>query len=430
MGDISSLLLARAIATYAPEGVVALLLPEGILLNEPGGRAIRRCTLKDIGGTVVQRFSPIHVDDFTSLKPFPDAANKTIGLYVQAGQDPSFPFPQTTWTRSVPGASISSAASLRSVATHLSTSEEELAPTDPTDRGSRWRTVAATGREIGSRVENGYTWGQGFHTRGADGLFYCDIVSSQPLLDGLVRIRTRPDLGRNTRDIPQRELVVESKFLWPLLRGADINYFDALKPTHYCIVPHDPERLQDILTVDEMLRVGPHLFDYLELHKDRLRNRSAYDLKLSDDQPWGIQGQAWRHMSRSVTFVAARYMVSNKMPPAAVISPQLDTRLGFSTPRYPNNKVNFVTCAGLAEADYVAACINAPLVQEEIARLVSSTAIGPSVMSNLPIPRFSGASDAHNELRRLGQECRIDPHGWEALRGEADGLVRALWRKE
>ena len=80
MSDISTLLLARAIASYCQDGIVALLLPEGILLNEPGGRAIRRCSLRT-GGVISARkqlrLRPLYVDDFSSLHPFPDAANRS-----------------------------------------------------------------------------------------------------------------------------------------------------------------------------------------------------------------------------------------------------------------------------------------------------------------------------------------------------------------
>lgn len=427
MGDISSLLLARCVATYAPEGIIALLVPEGLLLNEPGGRAIRRCRLRDVTGQTTQQFRPLHVDDFTTLKPFSDAANKTIALYIRAGQQPVFPIEQVVWTRAVARSILPSEASLRSVAPLLQQSVSTLAPIDGSDIASRWRPPVMDGAlRVMAKRGTGYVWGQGFHTRGADGIFYCEILSDAPMAGGQVRIRTRPDLGRNTKAIASREYNVEARFLWPLLRGADIDPFSIRESNLYCIVPHDPHKLTDVLTVNEMLAQAPNLYDYLEIHQDRLVNRSAYDMKLSPEQPWGIQGLAWRYMSRDVTYVASRYMTPDKRPPAGVVRPIEDTRLGFATTRYPNNKVNFVACTSLAEADFVAAFLNAPFIQAEIARLVSSTTIGPSVLSALPIPQFNASLELHMELRLLGQECRLAPHGWTALAETSGALVKRV----
>ncbi len=426
MGDISSLLLARAIATYAPHGIVALLLPEGILVNEPGGRAIRRCRLRDTSGQVTQWFRPLHVDDFTTLKPFADAANKTIGLYVRAGEEPQFPISQQQWTRAVARSHIPSAAPFRTVEPLLARADCTLAPTDPKDVASRWRPPAATPTSQ-PRQHGRYVWGQGFHTRGADGIYYCEVLSGSPIGGGLVRIRTRPDLGRNTnRQVESHDYLVESQFLWPLLRGADVQSFRVAESGLYCIVPHNPDKLTEIATVAELMQRAPNLYDYLELHKERLVRRSAYDMKLTPDQPWGIQGLAWRHMSRDAIYVACRYMEPRKRPPASVVQPTLDPKLGLATPRYPNNKVNFVACASLAEADYMAAYMNAPSVQDEIARLVSSTTIGPAVLSGLPVPAYNQNDESHIALRALGQECRIEPHAWPALAPDCDKLVKSL----
>lgn len=426
MGDISSLLLARAIATYAPNGLVALLLPEGILVNEPGGRAIRQCKLRDTSGEVIRWFRPLHVDDFTTLRPFADAANRTIALYVRAGEEPAFPISQDLWSRAQPRTKIPAEAAFRAVRPLLRAESSTLAPIDAGDVASRWREP---GRALltPNKTSGRYVWGQGFHTRGADGIFYCQVVSHAPLAGGLVRIRTRPDLGRNTaKGIQSHEYVVEARYLWPLLRGADVQPFAVTPSDLYCIVPHDPNRLTEILSADRLMRDAPNLFDYLEIHQDRLLNRSAYDMRLTTEKPWGIQGQAWKHMSRETVYVASRYMAPDKHPLACVVQPEIDARLGITTVRYPNNKVNFVACSSTAEADFVAAFVNAPSVQAEIARLVSNTTIGPSVLTGLPIPKYEAQNDSHLALRQLGQECRIEPHGWEALGDVADELVANL----
>ena len=47
LSDIASLLLARSIATYAkPGAIVGFLVPESLLIGDPGNERIRRCHLR------------------------------------------------------------------------------------------------------------------------------------------------------------------------------------------------------------------------------------------------------------------------------------------------------------------------------------------------------------------------------------------------
>ncbi|GAA1061009.1 N-6 DNA methylase [Agromyces bracchium] len=427
MGDISSLLLARAIATYCRAGVVALLLPEGVLINEPGGRAIRRCVLGR-GTTHEQPFAPLFVDDFSELNPFPDAATRPIALYVRSGSEAAFPIDARKWERVKARTPLPVELPLAAAKTRLRTEHHQLAPVDPTDIASKWRPVAdeseidAAGPVKGQR----YTWGQGFHSRGADGIYFCEVVSDAPFPGGLVRIRTRPDLGRNTKHLESVETLIEAEYLWPLVRGANVNSFAVESSGLYCIVPHDPQRPTQVLSRNEAIRKAPRLYDYFEPHLQQLEGRSAYDMRLDHDYPWGIQGTAWKHMSRDRILVVSRYMEPNKRPPAAVYQPTEDTRLGMRTTCYPNNKVNFLACTSLAEADYVAAFMNSGPALSTVARRSSTTTIAPSTLNALAIEQYNPAIGLHREVAAIGEECRVDPHAWPALARALDEKVVAL----
>lgn len=424
MGDISTLLLARSISTYCPTGIVALLLPQGVLINEPGGRPIRRAVLSP-NTSEAHDFAPLHLDDFSTLNPFPDAATKPVALYVQSGAKAAFPFAGERWERAVPRVALPTDLRFVQAATLLKSIPEQYAPVTPTDTASAWRpaladnAIDAAGGVSGPR----YVWGQGFHTRGADGIYFCEVISSEPFPGNLVRIRTRPDLGRNTAHLSSVEALIESRFLWPLLRGANVFPFRTESSGLYAIVPHNPESPTKVLSRDEAVRTAPKMFDYFEPHLERLQGRSAYDMKLDEDYPWGIQGTAWRHMSRSKILVVSRYMMPDARPPAAVVRPVEDPRLGFATTAYPNNKVNFLACSSLAEADYVAAFINSEPAQSTIARRVSSTTIGPSALNALAMPKYDPTDSAHLALADVGNECRIAPRAWPALKNSLDKLV-------
>jgi hypothetical protein len=220
---------------------------------------------------------------------------------------------------------------------------------------------------------------------------------------------------------------VEAEFLWPLLRGENVDRFGYSSSGLYVIVPNDPEDLTRPLTVDELAALAPCLFDLIEPAIPQLRHRSAYHgLTISDEIPWAILGP-WQYLDRATPLVMSRYMHPDKRPPTAVVSPRFDSALGLVTTVYPNNKTNFLK-AELAEADYLAAWINSEASQSAIARFVSSTTIPPLALQRLPIPRFDPDKDIHHRISELGRSCREGALVSEDLTerlGELDQLVSA-----
>ncbi len=149
-------------------------------------------------------------------------------------------------------------------------------------------------------------------------------------------------------------------------------------------------------------------------------------MKITEDRPWGIQGTAWRHIHANAHLVVARYMHPAKTPPAAISSPTMRTDLGRNTCSYPNNKVNFLACASLEEADYISAYVNSAPAQESIAHQTSSTTIPPIAMNRLPMPLFDSTDARHRALMELGAACRENHLRWLSVGGEVGELVMSL----
>lgn len=436
LSDISTLLLARSLATYAPDGLVALLLPESVLLAEPGGRSLRRCILRPDEDAPNRAgvdnpsmpFRPIHVDDFSVLNPFPDAATRPIALYVRPGQAAAFPLHSDVWTRMTPRASLPTHLTWTEARTRLIDTSMPLSPLDPIDPASRWRPAGAQGALMlhGTTARTPYRWGQGFHTRGADGLLLCEILTPSPVgPNRRVLIRSRPDLGRNTAGETVREAEVEADWLWPLLRGRDVDPFRTDLSGIYAVLAHDPDNMGSVLTVEQIMAEAPMLYDYLEPWLERLRNRSAYDLRLTEQTPWGVSGPG-RYLCADAHLVVARYMHPRRTPPAAVRSPMTDPRLGRVTTVYPNNKLNFIATGSRDEADYLAGFVNSPLAQAAIARQASSTTIAPVTMNSLPIPAFDPTDHDHVRLAGMAAQCSEADTVTEDQLSEIDQVVELV----
>jgi hypothetical protein len=433
LADLSTLLLARCIATYAPNGTVALLLPQSFLMADPGSRAIRHCHLKtaaeDMTGAIKPvdfPFRPRHVDDFSTLSPFPEAATTPIAIYVEPGARADFPVSCTRWTRAARGIRLPPSLAWPTARDRLTGSDVSLAPLHRSDPGSVWVELAGTGElnALPPDTEPAYRWGQGFHTRGADGLYFCEVLTAHPDGEGLIRIRTRPDIGDNTRDEDPRQGVVEAEFIWPLLRGEAVNRFAFATSDLYCIVPHDPNDLGEPLSADELAERAPRLFDFVEPLIPRLAARSAYDLDLSTATPFGIQG-ALNHLDPLGEYVVSRYIAPGGRPPTSPVSPAADPKLGRDTVPYFNNKSNFLKTESRDEAWYIATFLNSPACQQLIGRIAMSTTISPRKLASVPIPRFQDNDPDHIRLAELGQGS-VNDEGWAAHSSEIDTIVLRL----
>ena len=412
LADISALLLARAVATYCePGGVVGFLLPQAILTADPGNERVRRCNLRpDPGGAASIQpeipFCPVGVDDWSAVHPFsPDAANFPIALYVKANTKAVFPVPKTVWTRR-PKAQLATDAHWGEVRRLLLDRVEPVSPVEPQNATSPW--VAQGSLELLPKNDprREYIWGQGFHTRGADGHLTVQVLSPHPYPDGSVDVESLPECGKNTKGETPRRGRVEAKMLWPLVRGRNVHPYAVDPSGEYAILAHDPADLTRILTVDEMLAHAPLLYDFLEPWKERLASRSPYQqLQPSADKPWGVLGPTER-LSRATPVVLCRYIHPKKHPPAAVYLAQFDERLGFATSCYPNNKSNVhIPAGGEREAHFIAAWVNSPPSQSAIERVASSTTIGPTTLQRLPIPRYDQDDPDHARLADIAENA-------------------------
>lgn len=436
LADLSTLLFARSIATYAPEGVVALLLPQSFLMADPGSRAIRHCRLtteaddmSGSGGIFDLAFAPLHVDDFSTLSPFPDAATTPIAIYVAPGQRPIFPVSSTKWTRSQRGVRLPPQLTWRETRDRLASDDVALAPLHSSNAGSIWveRERAGSLPALQPRVTPAYTWGQGFHTRGADGLYYCEILSESPNAAGLIRIRSLPEVGDNTRGESPRTGVVEAAYVWPLLRGDAVGRLEITMSDIYTILPHNPTALSQPLSALDLAQRAPRLFEFLEPLIPRLAARSAYDLDLSPQTPFAIQG-AFEHLAADTPYVVSRYIAAEGRPPTAPIFPVVDQRLGRATVPYFNNKSNFLQTTDEDESWFVAAFLSSPCCQNLIGRIATSTTISPRKLASVPIPRFDPGDARHQRIAQLGV-MSISPENWVKHTDELDVLVLAVGRE-
>lgn len=432
LSDISTLMVARAITTYAPNGIVAMLLPQSTQLADPGGNAFRRSHLRpELADR--NRVDPADVpfrilagDDLVRLNPFsPDAANMTIALYFRPNEAAVFPAPYRRWRR-VPNARIRAEWSWLRAAESLEHDDAAIEPVEAANFSSPWGLSPLPGSlPLRSPDEAAYSLGRGYETRGLDGLFTFEITTPAPAGPQYqIRVRNDPEAGDNTRGEEPREGVVEANLFWPVVKGEDVTRWRVATTGRYWLVPYTVgDDGAEPVTLDDASANYSRLVRYLEPWLGRYGDRAMYQAEISDEVPWALSGPL-EHLRSDGALLFVRYIGS---PVAAVREPANDQRLGRTTLPIPNNKSNIYYTRSIEEAHFMAAFINSAPAQGALARFAVSTGVTPAALARLPLPRFDPEVEPHRELAALGAAASQAIDDPEELAAIEDRINEAVW---
>ena len=358
MGDLATLVYATAVARHAaPGGFVGMLVPNALVIGDPGGRAFRRF---ELGG---RRFAPAHVDLWDAVDPFaPDASNQPVFLISRADGEPCFPVPAARWSR-VNGRLRETRGGCWPVARDV--------PTSP------WSFVA-DGADLLAGGANHWRFGVGFHTRGANGVYFVDVLSSAS--GGLVEIANIPRAGRDPA-VERRRGRVEAALVYPALRGRDVARWRA-EPAGHVFAPYRQEAMGT--PPPDFAAAFPHGHRWLSAFRAQLERR-----RLVATLRWDLEGEDWprimgtEHMTGAPCVVVREF---GRRPAAAVVLPREDERLGRRATVLIDHKLLYCALATEDEAHYLAAMINATPIQDLLASFSNVVGVAPGTLARLPIP--------------------------------------------
>jgi len=421
-GDMAILVFATAIHRFAaPGGVVGLLTPRALATADPGGRAFRQFHLKphsedqaEYGGVDIP-FHIIAADDWSVIKPFsPDAANTPYFLLARVGEEHAFPVPTTRWTRANPGGGLGP---------DWSTTRPLLRPfhgeSNPINRSIPTAAWSFQGDGAPRLIEGGanrWAFGTGLHTRGANGIFFVQILQSDKPRSRVL-IENNPRAGRNDSVRLSRGWV-ESELVHPLLRGRDVVAWSA-RPQGYILAPYEPEDLGTLITDDHFRASFPGAWRWLRGHAEVLTARKG-----PPTRSWQLDGPDWCRLEGPMQHMASSNIVVvrelQQRPAAAVLSLAYDDSVGRASYPLIDHKLMFCAVDSPDEAVYLAAFINSTPIQDLLASYVNEIAASPQTLARLPIPDFDLARDqpvvnagrAASEATRTGEP--VDQHSIDA----------------
>jgi hypothetical protein len=392
--DMAVLVFARATDMYLrDQGFIGLLTPDSLITGDPGARAFRRFRLReDVDSPDVDiPLSVLHVDNWSDISPFsPDASNRPIFLTAKKGEFNQYPIATTKWTRSVPGVRLE--GEWRNLKDRLTAREGQSTPVDPNAPTSAWSFQPDGAPRLIAGGTNPWEFGKGLDTRGANGVFFVNILQSKRR-EGRVLVENGIS-GRNDAVEVTRNWV-ESKLVHPLLRGRDVAPWLAI-PSAYIVCPY-LDGAFDTLLSDSVLRADyPGAWQWLRRHRTVLSSRTP-----PPTRSWDITGSDWARLDGPMNHMGGDHLVvvreQSQRPAAAVVTSHFDENLGRTASPLVDHKLSFCSVPSQDEALYLCAFLNSTPIQDLLASFSNTVAVAPQTLARLPIPEFLG-EQPHMEL--------------------------------
>ena len=227
--------------------------------------------------------------------------------------------------------------------------------------------------------------------------------------------------------IPGHRIILETKFLYPLVRGSEIkafrhDYQGIIVPFPY--VGRDPHRP---LGVAQLGNHSPHLLEHYQRFEETIRQQTKFSDKIRGANAGEFYGLARTGpYSFAETYVAFR---DNTDWCASVVTPIKTPWSSVKRFVFQNHAVSmcerpsggFITDD---EAHYICAILNAPIVQRFI--YGSSDERSFNIRPPVYIPEFDRTDERHRKLSSLSQEAHRERSRVEELQRSIDHLYLDL----
>lgn len=347
---------------------------------------------------------PESVEDLKALKPFPDAANKTV-IFVakKGGVQPSFPVDYAVWS--------SAQGKSRTIPEHA-TKQEVLNRTtrtfleaNPVQGGSSpWAILPSGDFDICKKLVGKCTWTEGRKgiTCDLNGVYFVNVVNVS--YDGTrVQIETRPEAGR-TNIGPKRRFWVEHNLLYPVIKGASDLKACQYNPQHelYAIVPNRGITSTWLSQAEtEVEQNNRLLYDYFRAFEQQLRSRSTYRTRMPSAPYYAVYNVG------GYTFAPWKVVwpeqPGNSGLPVAVVNTRTLQGVGEKIV-VPDHKIYFAEFDDETTALYLCGLLTCSLVQKFIASFHIMIQVG-DIFKHMRLPEFDERNHQHMHLVELVREA-------------------------
>lgn len=418
-----SMLFVYAAADYYlnNQWKLGFLITQEVFKSKGAGEGFRRFQSGENG--IYLKVLKAH--DFTSFQPFEGATNKTAAIIIKKGEKTEYPVPYFIWSRKKGVGKIPTDKPYKEVLPLLEKKKMMAKPIS--SAVSAWQHFKEEGDESLVKIngKNYYKAKIGARTE-PYGIFWVNIISVLHDKNLLVKNITS---GKRKKKFHCYEVKVENKFVYPALRGADVDRW-SINSNIFVLILHEADNPTKPLP-EEFLKINyPLTYSYLLKFRKELLEREAYkkfhskfdkafyaQFNISRDT-FALYKIVWKRMSNDIY--------------ATVVS-EVKTPFGYKKV-IPLDTTSFFATDNGAEAHYLCAIINSMPVRGFI-KSFSSPGRGfgtPSVMEYIRIPKFNPENPLHQKLSDISIKChQFKLEGKESeilqLENEDDELVKMLF---
>jgi methylase of polypeptide subunit release factors len=397
--DLAMLMTYAAADIYLRDGgKLGFILPAGLFKSGGAGAGFRRFA------THTMPLKVLAVDDVSALNPFPEVGSGSAVLVLQKGAKTTYPVTYRVWRPHPPTPSpkngegevygqinLKSANYISLIAT----------PINPADLTSAWLTgmpnvLHAIRKMTGS---SDYVAHAGVYTGGANGVYWLEILEALP--NDLVRVRNMTAGAK--RSVPQVEAILETKFVYPLLRGQDVRRWDAAPTAAILLVQHPQQRRG---YAEHWLKTHyPLTHAYLCQFESLLRTRATFKRYFEPDAPFYTMFDIGDYSFAPVKVV---WQGMGKVTmQAAVITQAAIAAHDSAKPIMPNQAMHpFIPLQNEDEAHYLAACLNSVpfmLAVRSHTQPGGKSFAQPGILKVLRLPRYNARKSLHRQLVQLSR---------------------------
>ena len=211
--------------------------------------------------------------------------------------------------------------------------------------------------------------------------------------------------------VPQRDILLETEFLHPLIQGPDISPFHVNISGHIVPFPYDSKTPKVPIKIAELAKRAPEMTKFYQANNEILLAQTQYSNSII-----GIESESYALARVGPYSYAKNYVVfrDNTKLCAAVIS-SLDTAWGgLKRPVFQNHAVSIcelececedqkIKFISLDEAHYICGILNSPIASQYT--IQSSATRSLPIRPRIKIPKYNQQSKIHNRISSLSKKA-------------------------
>lgn len=419
-----------AVDHYCREnGEVVFVLPQTFLKASKGGEGFRkfRITRDDLDTP----FAVTCVYDMEEIKPFQGfASNRAAVLKFEKNRE--MRYPMNDYFKCVYSGSdrLRARDSLAAALAKIDFVRLSAKPVDADDVRSPWLTMSDSDLAHADSLLGGsaYRGRKGIEPCGAKGIYLLDVTDSK---GNQVRIHNLIERSRlpKAKALGEHAGWVEAEHVYPMIGGRDIRKWGVCG-YRYMLVPHyrSGEGVYRGIPESDLKVQYPKTYAWLLyfkelLYETRVRSGKFFDprahpfYRLDNVGPYTFMPYrvVWREQGRRMM---------------ACVLGQVNTEHLGGKIAVTDSKVLGCATTTAAEAHYLCAVINAPIISRLIEGYTIDTQRGVDILNNIRIPRFQPDNPLHLELSQTSQAAHDNYSrgaGTQALEAKLDELVESAF---